>query len=209
MKKFILLAAAIIFSTLALSAKGHFGVVAGVNNAQMPISGVSNSGMWQFTGGVAYHQPFALGFAIQPELLYATKGTDWTSGDYKNNIRVGYLELPVQLQWGPDLVLFRPYVFAEPFIGLALAGKFNDQATTLLSGKMAMSNMKSTFEYGIGVGIGFELSKHFQLSAKYYWNFEDFDYKLEDGTWAFSDPEMLPKNCRSFRGVSIKLGVFF
>jgi len=208
MKKTLLLAAAIVMSALTLSAKGHFGVVAGVNNAQMPISGVSNSGMWGFTGGAAYHHDFALGFAIQPELVYDTKGTDWVSEDFKNNIRVGYVELPVQLQWGPDLVLFRPYFFAEPFIGLAVAGRFNDQATTLLSGNMKMSDMKSAFEYGIGVGIGFDFARHFQLSAKYYWNLEEFDYK-SDGVWVFSDPDMLPKTARSFRGVTIKLGVFF
>jgi len=208
MKKIFAIAAAILISTVTLSAKGHFGVIAGVNNAGMPISGVSNSGMWGFTGGAAYHQPFALGFAIQPELLYTTKGTDWQSEGYKNNIRVGYLELPVQLQWGLDLVLFRPYLFAEPFIGLALAGRFNDQATTLMSGNMNMSDMKSTFEYGVGLGLGFDISRHFQISAKYYWNFEEFDYKV-DGVWVFTNPDLLPKNCRSFRGVAIKLGVFF
>jgi len=208
MKKIFLLAAAIVISSIPLSAKGHFGVVAGVNNAEMPINGVSNTGMWGFTGGAAYHQPLVLGFAIQPELVYDTKGTDWKKDGYDNNIRVGYLELPVQLQWGPDLLLFRPYMFAEPFIGLALAGRFNDKATTLLSGNMNMSNMKSAFEYGVGLGIGIDFAKHFQLSAKYYWNFEEFDYKL-DGEWVFSNPDYLPKNGRSFSGVSIKLGFFF
>lgn len=204
MKRIVLVAMALCIAVCA-SAKGHFGVTAGINNAVFPLKSYDDHGMVAFSGGVVYNQPIFLGFAVQPELLFNTKGTNWEAYGYKDNFRVSYLELPVQIQWGLDLIAFRPYVFAEPFVGYALAGRYNDQSETFFSGDFSMSSMKSRFEYGIGVGGGIEVGTRLQLAAKYYWNLEGFDYKDATGSWLFGDVRERPGFC----GFSVMLTFLF
>jgi hypothetical protein len=75
------------------------------------------------------------------------------------NLKMGFLELPVAVQWGIDLLLFRPYLEVAPFVGCAVAK--NDP------------NIKWTdinrFSYGVGLGGGLEVWK-LQVSARYNWN---------------------------------------
>lgn len=194
MKKLILVALAVCM-TVCASARGHFGLTAGISNAIFPMKGYDDRSMTSFSGGLVYNQPIFLGLAVQPELLFTTKGTNWDVHGYNDNFRVSYLELPVQLQWGLDLIAFRTYLFAEPFVGFALAGRYNDQSQTFFSENFDMSKMKSRFEYGVGAGIGFELFTRLQLSAKYYWNLEDLDYKDATGAWTFADVRERPSYC--------------
>ena len=153
---------ALISLLLPLSAfAGGFGVIGGYTSSKIKLSETTFKTSNGVHAGVAYNLPLGAGFAFQPELIYNVKGYNWgeEGTSIKDKAKFGYVELPLQLQWGVDLVLLRPYVFAEPFVGYAVWGN------KLLS--------KSRFEYGLGVGAGTDLFDFLQLSFKYYWNFED------------------------------------
>ena len=160
MKKIIIALAAVL---VAFSASAQVGIVGGITSGSAKLKDVDVKNATQYHIGVAYKLPLVMGFAIQPELLYDVKGSnfDVSSMDYKN----GYLELGAQVQWGLDLSVARPYVFAEPFLGYAITGSIGD---TKLSG----DDWKgiNRLEYGVGLGFGVELIKHVQVSAKYFWN---------------------------------------
>lgn len=115
-----------------------------------------------FTAGFAYRQPLVLGFALQPSFVLTSKGVEFGS----SKARISYLEVPVQLQWGLDLVFFRPYIFAEPFIGYAVSGKMSGNSS------FRADDMGNRFEYGISLGGGMDVMRSLQLSLRYFWNFD-------------------------------------
>ena len=174
MKKLAIILSVFLLSAVSMKAQSGFGVKAGMNFNSM--SDLEFNDLTRtvnrktgFHAGVLYKLDLPFGFAVQPELLYVQKGGSVaeqhtassatsvsTSGDFKMH----YLQLPVNLQWGLDLVLFRPFLMVSPFLSYQLSKESN------------ISGMKWQTEklgYGIGLGAGLDLWK-FQVSGKYNWD---------------------------------------
>lgn len=173
MKKYVIaiaLAAAMLFAGTNASAQvGHFGVVGGMTFSKA--KDVNKDMMKNYTGfhaGVTYQLNLPLGFSIQPELIYNQRGTKVAApiGDLHGNMSVGFIELPVNIQWGPDLVLFRPYLELSPYVGYAVMNKYKMGNVTHNENWDGVNR----WEYGIGLGVGIEVWK-FQLSGRYCWSF--------------------------------------
>lgn len=198
MKRFILSLVVFCAAAAALSAQ-TFGVVGGFTSSELKFKNVNKTSIAGYHAGVAYNLPLISGLAIQPELLYNVKGTSLAS--FKTSL--GYVELPVQLQWGLDLLLLRPYIFAEPFIGYAVNWSVKE-STTSLGADLDLNRLNSRMEYGLGIGGGIDVYNRIQLSFKYFWNFEDCglgDY-----------PGMIKDHIterKSFDGFALSVGVFF
>ena len=171
MKKFIVIVASLL---IAVSAHAQFGVVAGItsssSNLKDAVADVQTQNITQYHVGVTYKLDLGL-IAIQPSILYNMKGTKLnvanigaTELDYKT----GYVEVPVQLQAGLNLGVARIYGFAEPFVGYAITNQVNSSLAK--DPQSTWNNIKSKLEYGVGLGVGVELIKHVQVSAKYFWN---------------------------------------
>lgn len=161
---------------LAFSAKagdGKFGVIGGLTTANTKISSayadIKTGSVSNFHVGLVYNQPLILGFSIQPGIQYNVKGAEMRNitGVSDLDLQTGFIEVPIQVQWSPVDVLgiLKPYVFAEPFIGIAVSNKLASSKTTVDTEKI-----KSGFEGGIGLGVGALIIKHIQVSARYYWN---------------------------------------
>jgi len=185
-------------SAAALSAQS-FGVTGGFTSSEMKFKDIDKTSVAGYHAGVAYNVPLISGLALQPELQYNVKGTSLSS--LKTNI--GYVELPVQIQWGLDLLLLRPYVFAEPFIGYAVNWSAKEDRTSI-SGDLDLSKLNSRMEYGLGVGAGVEVFERVQLSFKYYWNFEDCGVNNYFGLIKDYVTER-----KSFDGFALSVAVFF
>ena len=146
MKKLIVFAAALLVSATAF-AEG-FGIVGGYTSSSMKMQEMTFKSSAGVHAGFAYNVPLGIGFSLQPELIYNVKGYNW-QGDkdaaaLQEKAKFGYVEVPVQLQWGPDLLLLRPYVLAEPFVGFAVTGK---KILTAGETKVNWDNFKSRLEY--------------------------------------------------------------
>lgn len=182
MKKIILvLACALIAFSASAQRSGRFGIVGGLTTTSTDFSSITQDfkakNFNQFHIGVCYNQPLVLGFAIQPALEYNIKGANFSdiSGIKDANFKTGYLELPVQVQWGIDLLgVVRPYVFAEPFVGFALSNQVNLSSLS----ESGWDNLKTRFEGGLGLGAGVDVLKHIQLSFRYFWNLGEV-YKID------------------------------
>lgn len=167
----VVVAAAMLFATTNASAQiGHFGVLGGMTFSKA--KDVNKEMMKNYTGfhvGVTYQLNLPLGFSIQPELIYNQRGTKLaapTQLGFTGNTSVGFIELPINIQWGPDLVLFRPYVELSPYVGYAVMNKYKVGNATYNGDWGGMNR----WEYGIGLGVGIEVWK-FQLSGRYCWSF--------------------------------------
>ena len=212
MKKFLIVAAvtaAFVFCTDASAQRftsSHVGLMGGFTSSATKIKDVDTKSVSLYHIGLTAQFPVGGGFAIQPSVLYQVKGAaaddlgKLTAGDAAKSFetKVGYLEVPVQLQWGPDLLAFRPYVFAEPFVGYRISPGKKDKAKEL------KDELKKV-EYGLGLGAGIDVWR-LQLSVKYFWNFGKI---YETGDTAESTIRDAVNNGNNFNGIMASVAFFF
>lgn len=147
MKRFLLLIVCTLL-VLPMSAQLRFGAVGGATFSS--VDNVKLKNATRYHAGVTMQYRSPKGFGIQPSLVYHCK-------DAKiENLQTGYIELPVGLQWGPDLILFRPYLELTPMVGVAVNSRIDRE-------------MLNRLEYGVGLGGGLEIWK-IQISARYNWD---------------------------------------
>lgn len=190
MKKFLISLLTVLCIGFTASAQDGFGIVGGVTTSCAKLQDFNFDSITQYHLGFAFKTPNLFGFAAQPELCYNVKG----SRSEVYDLKMGYAEFGLQLQWGPDLVLFRPYVFAEPYLGYAVNNwRIENGAGSSTPEKQAnvWTNLKRT-EVGLGIGGGVELFGALQLSAKHFQNFGEIytaDYHYDGsnfGGWVFT-----------------------
>jgi hypothetical protein len=117
---------------------------------------------WQ--AGIGYQTESTHGFSFQPEILYKVSGLKLSDAA---NLSLGYVEVPLNVQWGPDLLIARPFVFAGPYVGV----KVRTAASSSVDTEVASALRK--FEYGLGVGLGINVWK-LQIAGRFNWNFGSF-----------------------------------
>lgn len=209
MKRIITLVAVAAASLLMASrAHAQFGIVAGLTSskasASEAIDDIKNITLYH--AGLTYKVDLGAGFAIQPAAIYQVKGANLgnldkaSDGDFK--LKTGFVEIPVGIQWGPDLVAFRPYVFVEPFIGYQIAD-FSKGATFSDVG----SDIMNKLEYGFGLGGGLEVASHVQLSVQWFKNMGTMinDDKAKSGEAWWNEV----KGVKNFKGIKFSLAILF
>ena len=177
---------------LGVTANAQVGIIAGVTSTTTDIKAARDA---LKAGDITlYHIGFTSKYdlgaiALQPSLIYNVKGTQLSevyenggAANYTADFKTGFLELPVQVQIGLNLGGFRPYVFAEPFVGFAITNEFTKKVEAagadLVVEQSAADNqwenigtdIKDRLEYGVGAGVGIDLLNSLQISVRYYWN---------------------------------------
>ena len=139
-----------------------------VSDAESVLTEISNiKGATQWEAGIGYQTGTWAGFCFQPELLYRSKGLNYeTFADEEQKLRWHNLELPLNVQWGLDLLVMRPFIFVAPYIGINLASTLNGEKLS----ETSLEDAVGGFQYGLGLGVGVDISK-FQVTAKYNWDF--------------------------------------
>ena len=202
MKRLLLLVVALVTLVCADNAFAQVrcGIIGGAAFSTTNVKEFNGGTMVQYHGGVTLRAKLPLGFSVQPSLIYQVKGANTAVDGMAASTDVGYLELPVSLQWGPDLILFRPFLDVTPFVGYALNNKFFSQAI----GKVCNSwDGVNRWEYGVGAGVGLDIWK-FQVIARYNWNLGSFS----DGM-AMSDISKAFQGGANFGGVTLSLAYLF
>ena len=102
-----------------------FGIRAGVNFQN--INGKDRSGntlkndvATGFHAGVNAEVPLGTGFYLQPGVLYSQKGTEF---DNDNQVKLNYIEVPVNFVYKPVLGTGRMLLGFGPYVGFGLGGK--------------------------------------------------------------------------------------
>lgn len=174
MKKLAIIVASIIVLLGATSTASAQGVVAkgglSYSNISASISSIESLQVKNFSGwhfGIGYQTESIMGFTFQPELIYNVKGSKF--GDIAN-WKMSYLQLPVNVQWGIDLLVVRPFILAAPYIGYSLSNRVSVGKGTKDDIIEGITSAANRFEYGVGIGAGIDFWK-LQLTAKYNWNF--------------------------------------
>ena len=115
------------------------------------------------------------------------KGTTIDNVQYKS----GYVEASAGLQVGLDLLVARPFLVAEPFIGYQVTGN-----------EAAVKDVTNKLEWGFGVGVGVDVIKHIQLRVEWFKNL---------GALANASGEQAVNALKdtNYQGIKITAGIFF
>ena len=171
--KFIMAAIAVALMLVAMpkKASAQFGVKAGIYTSHFSdIKDFKLKKNMGFQAGVLYKLHVTPNFAVQPEFLYVAKESKLEAKDgedtYDGRYGLKYLQVPVGIQYGPNLVVARPFVQVVPYINYAI-GKDK---------KVGDWDDINRFGYGIGLGAGVDVWR-LQFNARYNWDFS----KVGDG----------------------------
>ena len=215
MKKYlVIMLASVMMMAGALSsvAQSRYGVIGGRTFSTSKFKEINRASMTQWHAGLTYKLDLPLGFSVQPSLVYHVKGAKLNvpqAGDPGQvsdfNIRMGFVELPVSLQWGPDLLVFRPFLDVTPYIGYALNNQLSGAG---LSSQTNSWTGLNRFEYGLGVGIGLELWR-FQVIGRYNWSFGSLADAAEDMQDGFGPYVRQAFSASNFRGITLSLAFLF
>lgn len=215
-KKFAAAVVAVILASSLYAYAGdrsgaRLGIMAGFTSSSSNAKNLDPSSIGRYHFGITAEIPIAFGFAVQPSVLYQAKGTklsDANIDNFKLDAKVSYIEIPVQVQWGPDLMAFRPYLFAEPFIGYGLHSKVKGSDPISYSSKSFSEAALSRWEYGLGLGAGIDVWK-MQVSVKYYWNFGSLYSENGKMNNVGKHVKDAFKDGRNFNGISFSLAFMF
>lgn len=204
MKKLLTLAAVMLAS--ATMAHAQIGIVGGFTSSKSSIDTKNVSANFQNVSlyhiGVAYQLDLPMGFAVQPKLTYQMKGAKLSDIEGVNlssanlESKTGYIELGAGLQYGIDLLVARPFLVVEPFIGYQVTGSESISQ---------LAEAKKKLEYGFALGAGVEVLEHVQLTIQWFKNLGNV-YDADNNVIA-----ALPgiKDMTGYNGVKVTLGLFF
>ena len=223
-KVFAIIAVAIASMSIAYA---QFGVVAGIGSSATTV----NKEDWKsnldqvnlYHVGLTYKLDLGLGLSIQPSLTYEMKGATLSKaldGDIglvtkEIETKTGYGEFGLDLQWGPDLMLFRPFIFASPFVGYMIDQKETNSLNTADFATIdqeqmstAVENAKNKLEYGFGIGLGIDIMKFVQLKAQYYKNLGSlYNEGKIDGKAMGEAIAASYKDVENYNGIKVSLSI--
>jgi len=136
------------------------GIKAGANFANQSITDISTESRTSFHGGAYLTLAFSEKWAIQPELLFSSQGSEIP--DFDEVTQLDYFSIPILLRWKPIKLLS---FHAGP------------QFSTLLSavdksGDSIKENFKNS-EFGLAAGATVHLPLGINGGLRYVWGFTD------------------------------------
>ena len=174
--------------------------------------------------GAAYRVNCGGGIVVQPALTYQVKGAALNEIVTSSNLgsletKTGFLEFSTGLQLGLDLLVFRPFVLFEPFVGYALTGSetlsvatpADETRISMEDINKSLNDAKNRLEYGFGVGGGVELMNHLQITVQWFMNLGQLynDDKL-DGEVILSAVRTAGVNdIKNYQGIKVSAAIFF
>lgn len=173
----------------------QFGVKAGINVSSISKDGYEDAkSKVGFAGGVFANIPVSEMFSIQPEVMYSQMGSKVTnsySGTVLGNnftskssatLNLDYVTVPLMLQFRATPAF---YVEAGPEFGFLVSAKTKDASTTVVNGSTTTTTSESGdvkdyfsgFNMGVGLGLGYDITPNFGISARYVAGFTDINKK--------------------------------
>ena len=210
-KYFIAIAVALVAFSASVSAQAKFGVTAGMNFNSAKIDDVKMDAKAGWNVGATVQLNLPLGFSLQPSIVYMQKAAGFTtpelSSDFLENLKaemvqtVGSVVVPVSVQWGPDLLVARPFLDVTPYVGYSLTNKVKSD----FAGIEEVVKGGNGLDYGLGLGAGINVWK-LQAIVRYNWNFGVLgNYK----DFAGVDLGDIKTDSETFGGITVNLAFFF
>ena len=198
MKRVLLLMALCLtlFATRA-HAQFSFGVTGGVNLTTAKYYKTDVKDPVGCFAGVVCNVDLPHGFSIQPGVQFCSKAAVVNE---LSEFKVNYIEVPVSIQWGQDLIVFRPFIDAGVLAGYHL---YDRKKTSYVDDLVIYTNYPTDLqrlEYGVSLGGGIDIWK-LRLTAKYFWNMGPL--------FKENKKDVLKVPGDNFKGLALSLSCFF
>jgi Outer membrane protein beta-barrel domain len=153
------------------------GVKGGINLANLYVDDASDENLKVgLNAGLFFKVPFTEFFAIQPEILYSSKGSkvtydNWILGEGEYRFNLNYIEVPVLAVFniGPHFNLHAgPYA---AFLASANIKDMRDDGTIADANDLNADNF-NRFDYGLAGGAALEFS-NFTIGARYNYGLKE------------------------------------
>ena len=180
MKKIIMTAAAVMAFAFANAQEVKFGVKAGVNFATLGGDADGSSLTGFHVGGLAEIK-LSDKFAIQPEVLYSTQGSEFTEDGFDFKFETSYINVPVMAKY---YVVDKFSLEAGPQVGFLLSAK--------AEGEDVKDSFKSV-DFGVNFGAGYDFTENFFAGVRYNLGLsnvadteEGDDFKMNNSVFSIS-----------------------
>ncbi len=171
--KKLFLTAAVAVSSLTFAQQ--FGAKAGMNVSTISDEGFDDTkSKVGYYAGVFMNVPVSESFSIQPEVLYNNLGSKVSSTvlgtTYSSTLNLDYVAVPVMFQYKATPQF---YLEAGPEFGFLVNAKqkFDNGSSSIVT-ELDKEDFNS-FNMGVGLGLGFDISKNVGLNARYVAGFSD------------------------------------
>ena len=153
--------ATILFTATATAQNVNIGIKGGLNITNLnDDNGTTYDSKIGFNVGLLGHIHLAPQLALQPELLYSLQGAKYTVSNVETNINLGYLNIPLNVQYMFDNG-FR--LQAGPQIGLLMNAKSETNNV-----KTDIKDNLKTVDFGVTAGLGYvHPASGFGVDARY------------------------------------------
>ena len=214
MRKIALLIALTIFGITQANAQ-NFGFKGGYNYSSFNGEVAKDNtlkGLSGFYVGALLELPLGDVLSLQPEVIYSRQGAAWEKdynvpilgkGSLKNDLRLDYLNIPVmaKVNLGP--------LFLQGGVQFGfLVGK--PETSSTVNGRRITEEVDkdayASFDFGVGAGLGVNLSEHFFIEARYTHSLTN---ALDPDNNSLKNASISDKNDFKNAVLSVGLGVKF
>lgn len=203
MKKFLILAVAILFTGTISAQQVNFGAKAGVNFAS--IGGDETEELDGKTGfhlGLISEILFSEKFAFQPEILYSSQGAkaegsetfEGVTASYEAKINLDYVNIPLLAKYyvSPNF-----NIHVGPQIGFLVKSEGEAEYTFMGESESETEDLKDVtkgMDFALAAGLGYKMDMGLFFDARYnlglsnIWDYEDEedDYSQKNNVFQFS-----------------------
>ena len=141
------------------SVSPQFSVKAGFNLSELKTENKSDYDRLKpgFHIGAAVSFPISEYLAVEPGLLFSTKGESYKYSGYSSSSNLNYLEIPLNGVYKVDIVGKNILLNAGPYLGISLGGK---QKTSRDGNINKVKLEPSTIDYGLNAGASLILDSY-------------------------------------------------
>lgn len=199
MKKSILLIITILLFAFQASAQFSAGVLAGAMFSTPKFADISMKNPAKVYAGLTCNVDLPSGFSIQPAVTFVSK-----EAYFRENLKATMqaIEIPLSFQWGPDLLIFRPFIDVTPFVGVKLKTHLDTHVADGLDVNKPLNPDGEILEYGLGLGGGIDVWK-LRFTARYNWNMGPL-FKSE----RLPEGSILEFAKDNYKGLTLSLSIF-
>lgn len=190
MKKLLLITAVVILSfTTAQSQELRLGAKLGLNVASL---GGDSYGVGSLGSRTSFHIgglaeiPLMGKFALQPEILYSSEGSDWSFGSAEDNLKLDYIRVPVLAKY---YIIEGLSAEAGPVFGVLVGAKSDEDDDIKDNYKTfdAAFGIGATYRLNMGVFFSLRYNKGLlNVNEKYEENGVTYDYKNQSNVFQVS-----------------------
>ena len=166
MKK-IILALVVLTTTFYVSdAQIRFGLKAGAsfyNFGGDDAEDLDLDSKISFNAGGMVNIPISENFSFNPEVIFNGEGAKMEEGDDRVNYNLGYINVPLLLQFNSTSGFYAEF---GPQVGFLMSAKLDQKMGGVESDTDIKDNFKST-NFSVALGAGYRMTNGFGIGARY------------------------------------------